>query len=799
MQQSLATLTPVLWQPRNIAVQIRDIAGRASSIGLDKPFARIGSHPEADAVLPAADVGTRGLYLHGAESGIYCLSLEPASAGKSFPNGWLRPKIHARLGPYRVNAAFLDEGPEPHTDLPDLRQAGNVGEDAPWLRIELAGGGGPVLQQPLKRRLTLVGSRPPSKVLLDHPSVTGSHCVLYWDGAELWVVDLNSDEGVYLNGQWVEAAKAPLGSVLDLGAVRLTRIAVQEAQATTVSVAESPFAAEDSACDSLGTNIQSVAAPRFEPMPSASIDIPIVSLESEPPAPTVDEQQFAEQFAALEAELQAARDQQAKLERARAALENELTALRKSVEEAAAADAQELEDRYVEWREMHSRMALEVAQAQADRDAALELAQSEENQRAALVEQSAAELAELRQSLEAEKKAHAEVRTALAELTSRFDALGAEMAGVAAELSAVAIARDQAFSERDALTGDRDRLRVAQEAAAADLSRAMAELDSLRASMASDGSALQAEIAALTSSRQQARQDAEMAARQAANSSAERDAALGKLEEFTKRHQDLLERHAIERAETLARHEAELAAVREQAAESRRAQNDAAAQIELLSNELTIRTEEANRDRQVWETRCAAEATDWQSRWEQVVAERDAALERAGRTVALAEPPAPLIEESSPFKALKQRHEALEKNYSQLLANRDDLIAKLNAFSAKIVEAERERDQAKLRAETAERAAEAVRQRAKLAESDATEGPAPAEPAEFQAEKKSWKRQLNEAHNTERTLRKQVADLEQTLATVRERTRFFEATVRELRAAQAAPPPDRGPPPKFRR
>ena len=79
-------------------------------------------------------------------------------------------------------------------------------------------------------RPAVIGRRQKSEVYLPWRYVSRRHCEALWDGCRVWVHDLNSTNGTYLNGERFrggtplrgpEGALLRLGDVLHLGDVRL--------------------------------------------------------------------------------------------------------------------------------------------------------------------------------------------------------------------------------------------------------------------------------------------------------------------------------------------------------------------------------------------------------------------------------------------------------------------------------------------------------------------------------------------------------------------------------------------------
>ena len=88
---------------------------------------------------------------------------------------------------------------------------------------------GQVFPLPLGRP-AVIGRGHHAEISLDDLTVSRQHCQAQWDGCRVWVHDLNSTNGTYLNGERFrggtplrgpEGALLRLGDVLHLGDVRL--------------------------------------------------------------------------------------------------------------------------------------------------------------------------------------------------------------------------------------------------------------------------------------------------------------------------------------------------------------------------------------------------------------------------------------------------------------------------------------------------------------------------------------------------------------------------------------------------
>lgn len=228
---------PSLWCARRIIVSLRAADGEPETIELARPFARVGSHPDCEIVLPSQEVPPLAVYLHATPVGGYGLKLasddiEIHAAGRGRRRG-----LAARIGRHTLDVRFT-RGQPPDDGEPIARPAEAAGSPLwPRLEIEVPGENRPVVRR-LSRALTVVGRQPPSGLLLRHPTVARTHSVLHWDGARLWVVNLLSPNGTRLvlpfarlGRQWVDSGEVRLGDGLMLGDVRLRFIDIVEAEA----------------------------------------------------------------------------------------------------------------------------------------------------------------------------------------------------------------------------------------------------------------------------------------------------------------------------------------------------------------------------------------------------------------------------------------------------------------------------------------------------------------------------------------------------------------------------------------
>jgi len=89
--------------------------------------------------------------------------------------------------------------------------------NAKHLTASIFSGAGTGLSIELRRAVTLVGSRPGCKITLRHGDISPVHCAIINMGEEVYLRDLMSKKGTYLNGLRAECEKLSHGDVIAVG------------------------------------------------------------------------------------------------------------------------------------------------------------------------------------------------------------------------------------------------------------------------------------------------------------------------------------------------------------------------------------------------------------------------------------------------------------------------------------------------------------------------------------------------------------------------------------------------------
>jgi hypothetical protein len=224
--EKASTMDSTSWCRRKLLVTTEGADSRGSAT-IEKPFARVGSHEDSEIVLPAKEVRRRSLYLHATDEGIFCIDLTRTDATGYPVRQWLPAKQTVALGPYRIGARLAGvRRPVPHSWC-DLLAKGSASGPYPVVSVSVRGGG-EIGRRLLTRRLNILGRGRSATMQISSRTVSRFHCALYWEAEKLWVVDLLSAAGTWLEGHCVEVAEFPEGTSLRVGRVEVTFVSLYD-------------------------------------------------------------------------------------------------------------------------------------------------------------------------------------------------------------------------------------------------------------------------------------------------------------------------------------------------------------------------------------------------------------------------------------------------------------------------------------------------------------------------------------------------------------------------------------------
>ena len=227
----VVTMHSDYWCDRRLVITVEG-PDRRQRFEVDKPYARLGSHALSEVLIPDKGISRRRLYFHATDDGVFCADLSHLKSATANLSGWLAPDDILELGPYRISAQLANppssEVHPPTETLADLETKGSAAEPRPVLVMSVKGK--ELARRELTRQLTVLGRRSPSKLRINSHSVSATHCVFYWDGGGLWVVDLFSGNGTRRQGQSIDVARFSPGDSLAVGPAELHHLAASKVE-----------------------------------------------------------------------------------------------------------------------------------------------------------------------------------------------------------------------------------------------------------------------------------------------------------------------------------------------------------------------------------------------------------------------------------------------------------------------------------------------------------------------------------------------------------------------------------------
>lgn len=199
---------------------------------LDRPFAIVGRSETASVILPDRTVSLRHLYLQQINGRIFVCDLQSANGtrirGKKITDGWWQPGDILSIGPYdlahRSQPTDTGDLPPSPTEFRPRDQNHPFYKSMPEAALELVdkrNKGSASHLWPINRVVTLLGRDSRCRISCEDESVSNVHCVFVLTPSGLWVIDLLSRNGVYVNGNRVDCALLTDGFEIQIGRYKL--------------------------------------------------------------------------------------------------------------------------------------------------------------------------------------------------------------------------------------------------------------------------------------------------------------------------------------------------------------------------------------------------------------------------------------------------------------------------------------------------------------------------------------------------------------------------------------------------
>jgi pSer/pThr/pTyr-binding forkhead associated (FHA) protein len=199
------------------------------SVALEKPFALIGSGVNADLRLDDNQVSHRHLYLQVYDGRVFAVDLGSRTgtfweAGRQ-AYGWLDRGQSLWIGRHQIR--LEEDGPEKESAAASVSEPllsrDYIYPGLPPVSLEFVKGGinkggeRKSARCSLNRVLVLLGRTEGCKIRLMDSSVSKFHCSLIRTPRGVWVVDLLSRNGIWVNGTKVPWARLEQGDRLEVG------------------------------------------------------------------------------------------------------------------------------------------------------------------------------------------------------------------------------------------------------------------------------------------------------------------------------------------------------------------------------------------------------------------------------------------------------------------------------------------------------------------------------------------------------------------------------------------------------
>ena len=211
-----------------VCQDVSSSAGAYTPLDYPRPFMLIGRLPTADLCLNREDVSRRHTFLQAIEGRVYCIDLE--SRTKTFwqgkddaqSQGWLDPGGSIQVGSYQIHRTDLQPDLSPHSGMANpfsaLADDQSGHRHLPRLTLELPFrvDGKPATWAP-EGLLALVGRSDQCQLVLADNNISQYHACLVRTPLGLWLVDLASREGVYINDMRIRWAWLADGDRVRMG------------------------------------------------------------------------------------------------------------------------------------------------------------------------------------------------------------------------------------------------------------------------------------------------------------------------------------------------------------------------------------------------------------------------------------------------------------------------------------------------------------------------------------------------------------------------------------------------------
>lgn len=196
----------------------------------ERPFLIVGSSKRCDVRLPAEGVAPQHAYLQLFQGGVHCVNLTQPAANGGEANrrhaGWMRPDRPIYVGPYTLRCRSTAVDPDAaslHVENLVSPAGHYLYESRPAELIPLnARTGETSAAWRIRQPITLIGRSNLCRPQLDHPSVERMHCSIAAMPDALYLIDLRSGAGTWVNDRRKRFRRLRQDDVIRIGNFQMT-------------------------------------------------------------------------------------------------------------------------------------------------------------------------------------------------------------------------------------------------------------------------------------------------------------------------------------------------------------------------------------------------------------------------------------------------------------------------------------------------------------------------------------------------------------------------------------------------
>jgi pSer/pThr/pTyr-binding forkhead associated (FHA) protein len=193
---------------------------------IQTPYAFAGSRVDLAIHWSHPQVSRRHAYFQVLPGGVFCIDLGSRTGvhweDATQYEGWIRPDQKVRIGPFALQLFLAN--PNGWLNEPGLPVgnplADRVSESSPLSTqfvVEVSDGAAVLAKGRMNRIMALVGKSPRCLFHIKDPSLSDFHCSLVRTPVGLWIVDLQSQRGTFLDGRPINIARVQEGTLVQVG------------------------------------------------------------------------------------------------------------------------------------------------------------------------------------------------------------------------------------------------------------------------------------------------------------------------------------------------------------------------------------------------------------------------------------------------------------------------------------------------------------------------------------------------------------------------------------------------------